>query len=337
MSKPENKTSDVDEHARRLQASIAERVAKLRSSDEWVRHLAFTASFHQYSLNNILLIAAQCPHATQVAGYRAWQDKGRQVRKGEQALKIFGRSTKAITDSPADDERAGNAEQDGIDRTTRTLVRYPVLSVFDISQTDPIPGRDGASSPAKLLTGEDPAGILVAVTSHLSHLGWTVRHEPIQGTANGYATTDGTRQVVIDSSLAPAQAAKTGLHEDAHVTLGHPSAPGEYAAHRGLMETEAESVAYVLAGLFGLETADYSIGYIASWTDGDSEIIKTTATNVLRAVHTMAPALQERLGNREITAPDAPQQSQEHQPFVGLRGPRLRDVAQTRPRSSPRR
>lgn len=87
-------------------------------------------------------------------------------------------------------------------------------------------------------------------------------------------------------------AAKTALHEVAHVTLGHTEQDyREYVAHRGLFETETESVAYVLAGLLGLDTADYSIGYIAGWADADVELIRSTATKVMAAVHTLAPAL----------------------------------------------
>lgn len=109
--------------------------------------------------------------------------------------------------------------------------------------------------------------------------------------ATGYTTTDGTRRVVIDADLAPAQAAKTALHEAAHALLHAYLTGAEYAQHRGVCETEAESVTYVVAGLLGLDTSAYSIGYVAGWSDADSELIRSTAANVLRAVHTIADAL----------------------------------------------
>lgn len=93
---------------------------------------------------------------------------------------------------------------------------------------------------------------------------------------------------MIDADLSPAQ---TALHEAAHVFLHADEEPGEYAAHRGIKETEAESVAYVLAGLLGLDTAAYSIGYVAGWADGDTTTIRDTAGRVLTAVHTLADAL----------------------------------------------
>ena len=93
---------------------------------------------------------------------------------------------------------------------------------------------------------------------------------------------------MIDTDLSPAQTAKTALHEAAHVLQHADEEPGEYAAHRGIKETEAESVAYVLAGL---DTAAYSIGYVAGWADGDPDTIRATAARVLSAVHTLADAL----------------------------------------------
>ena len=96
---------------------------------------------------------------------------------------------------------------------------------------------------------------------------------------------------MIDADLSPAQTAKTALHEAAHVLLHADEEPGEYAAHRGIKETEAESVAYVLAGLLGLDTAAYSIGYVAGWADGDPDTIRGPAARVLSAVHTLTDAL----------------------------------------------
>ncbi len=112
---------------------MADKVAALANSDEWLAYLRFLGSFRRYSFNNLMLIAAQCPHATHVAGYRKWQQLGRQVRKGERAIRILGYSTKKITKTDPD---TGDEVED-------RLVRYPVLSVFDISQTDgdPLPAR----------------------------------------------------------------------------------------------------------------------------------------------------------------------------------------------------
>lgn len=278
------------EQAEALHASITDQVHALRSSEEWRRFLDFTRSFHSYSLNNVLLILAQRPTASAVAGYRQWQAKGRQVRKGEKAIRIFGYSTKKITQE----------DPDTGEEVEKRLPRFPILSVFDITQTDLIDGEADHSTIAHRLTGTDDLGIIATMSDYLTAAGWNLTREELDGHTNGYTTNQG-RRVVIEARLSPAQAAKTLIHEAAHITLGHLDAPhSDYLAHRGVMECEAESVAYVLAGLLGLDTSAYSIGYIAAWSENDadadthgvSEAVHGTAARVLAAVHTLAEALE---------------------------------------------
>lgn len=270
--------------AEALHATIAEQVEELRDSEAWTRFLRFAQAFHRYSLGNLLLILAQRPEATHVAGYRTWQKLGRQVRKGERGIRIFG--GRDVTETVEDDKTGEEKEQ----RRTRF---FPV-SVFDMGQTDPVdPEADDPSTLAQRLTGDDPLGIFEAVADYLTAQGWTVERETIAGTTNGYTTTDGTRRVVVDADLSPAQAAKTALHEAAHVILHTDDDPAEHVEHRGVKETEAESVAYVVAGILGLDTTAYSIGYVAGWSRCDVDTIKDTAARVLRAAHRLADALTE--------------------------------------------
>lgn len=268
--------------AEALHATIAEQVETLRESEAWSQFLRFAQTFHRYSLGNLLLILAQQPTATYVAGYRTWQKLGRQVRKGERGIRIFG--GRDVTET-IEDERTGEETEQ-----RRTLF-FPV-SVFDLSQTDPTDveasDRDALT---QHLTGEDPAGIYDAVTDYLTAKGWSVTRELIPGTANGYTALDGSRRVVVHESLSPAQSAKTALHEAAHVILHAEEDPAEYVQHRGIKETEAESVAYIVAGILGLDTSAYSIGYVAGWSRCDAQTIKDTAARVLRTAHTLADAL----------------------------------------------
>lgn len=292
--KPTRARKSPEERAAEAEAlhdTLTAQIEALTDSEAWARFLAFAASFHAYSLKNLLLILAQRPDATQVAGFRQWQAKGRQVRKGERAIKIRGYSTKKTTE---EDPATG-------DEVERTLARFPILSVFDITQTDPIQDvENGQGSggvvqvehPARRLDGDDVGGIYDAMLAHLTGQGWTVEREAIAGETNGYTTTDGSKRIVVDVDLAPAQAAKTLLHEAAHATLHENVTAAEYVEHRGLVETEAESVAYVLAAMSGLDTSAYSVGYIATWTGGDLDVVRDTAANVLRAVHALATALE---------------------------------------------
>ena len=290
-SKPRYSAEERRQQAEQLQESIAAKVAALTDSDEWRRFLDLAGGFHSYSLNNVMLILAQCPTASRVAGFRSWQEKGRQVRKGERGIRIFGYSTKKVTDANGD-------VQLNDDGQPKTRAVFPILSVFDIEQTDPIDPTADPSTIAKHLEGEDPADVFGKVHAHLEAIGWSVEVTEIPDTRNGY-TDPASRRVVIDASLSPMQRAKTALHELAHIVLEHVEDLEEYAQHRGIKECEAESVAYVVAGLLGVDTSDYSIGYVAGWIDGDVDAIRSTAANVLRAVHTIAAVLVDEPNEEE--------------------------------------
>ncbi len=270
--------------AEALHESIAEQVEALRDSEAWTRFLSFATAFHRYSLGNLLLILAQHPEATHVAGYRTWQKLDRQVRKGERGIRIFG--GRDVTETVEDEKTGEDKEQ----RRTRF---FPV-SVFDMSQTDPLdPEAPDPAHLAQRLTGDDPAGIFEAVADYLTDKGWTVERELTPGETNGYTKTDGSRLIVVDANLSPAQTAKTALHEAAHVLLHADEDPAEYVEHRGIKETEAESVAYIVAGILGLDTSAYSIGYVAGWSGCEAETIRSTASRVLRTAHALAEAITD--------------------------------------------
>lgn len=279
--------------AQQLQERIGEQVEQLRTTEAWTEFLTMASRFHAYSLNNVMLIWAQRESATYVAGFRKWQEVGRQVRKGEKAIKILGFSEKKLTEEEA--QLAGP----GVRRNAKgepVRIIFPVLSVFDIEQTDLIdptaPDPLEAEDPiVTTLTGEDEQGISDAVAGWLTSQGWSYRREAIDGESNGYTTRDGSRRVVVDANLSPAQAAKTSLHEAAHVILHSEDAEGEREKHRGVRECEAESVAYVVAGLLGIDTSSYSVGYVAGWTASKPDAIRSTAGNVLRAAHILTEAL----------------------------------------------
>jgi len=278
--------SDRKGEVEALQTRLGEAVEELRVSAQWRRFLAFVGSFHAYSFSNVLLILSQRPEATRVAGYRTWAGGGRQVRKGEKSIRILAPMSVRVT---GDDESTGEEEA----TSSRRLVFRPV-SVFDIAQTDPIEGaQDLTAGLGQELSGEDPDGIFERVTAYLNGIGWSVAREPLYG-PSGFSTNDGSRRVVIAAGLPPAHAASVLLHEAAHVTLGHCDRPSEdYRTHRGAFEVAAESVAYVTAGLLGLDTAASSVSYVAGWVDGPdgATAIKETASAVVKAVHSIAEAI----------------------------------------------
>lgn len=256
-----------------LHESIGSQLEELTSTEGWARFLAFATGFHSYSLSNVLLILSQRPDASRVAGFRQWQERGRQVRKGERSIKIFGYATKRTEDENGEEERRAY---------------FPILSVFDVSQTDSIDGEEIPELAPRLIGG-DEAGIYDAAAEWLTGQGWSIDRAST-GEANGF-TQHATRTITIHDELQPAQAAATMLHEAAHALM-HADAD-DYHQHRGIYETEAESVAYIVAGVLGLDTSSKSIGYIAGWTDGDVETVKSTATRVLATVRTILDGITE--------------------------------------------
>ena len=270
MSKIKTRKSPAERRAEieQLHEVIAEQVAQLADSDTWANVLRLAKMFRRYSLNNLLLINAQCPHATRVAGYRTWQRLGRQVRKGEKHIAIIGRQVKKLE---PDDESGEEKVQ----------VYWPKRRVFDISQTDPLPGAVEIPDIAPRLRGDDTAGIYEATAEWLTEDGWTIEQTTLSG-EDGH--TDAKSKIMrIEAALEPAHAALTILHEAAHGLL--PVDMQEYHQHQGLYEAEAESVAYVVAGSLGHDTSANSIGYIATWTRGDLALLREAGARVIDTAH----------------------------------------------------
>ncbi|MFF9564751.1 ArdC-like ssDNA-binding domain-containing protein [Leifsonia sp. NPDC014704] len=269
--------------AEALQASIVKQVQQLSDSGQWRAFLEFARSFHTYSLNNVLLILSQNPQATNVAGFRQWQAKGRQVRRGEKSIKIFGYREKRFAH---DDDQKKATEDD-----ERVVRSFPTLSVFDITQTDPIEGAEPLpEDPTRRLIGDDDHGLIAPLTRYLTGHGWGIQREPLT-IASGYTDPE-RRRVVLAKDLAPEQSAKTLIHETAHIELRHIDDIDDYRTHRGQMEVEAESVAYIVGGMNGFDTSAYSIGYITGWADEDTNAIRATAVRVLGTAHTIAEAIE---------------------------------------------
>ncbi len=296
---PEQKRAEMEA----LHEKLAQGVDALRTSQTWATYLAFCASFHHYSLSNLLLVLLQCPEASHVAGYRAWQAKHRQVRKGERGIRILGTGTVKV--SAEEDEETGEVVEG------RRRVFFPV-SVFDIAQTDVMEGHEDAATVTHRLTGQDEHGILSRVVDYLTASGVPVDFHQIANGANGYTTPADEKagqpaRVIIEERNAPAQQAKTAIHETAHFILGHLRDDyAEYVAHRGRYEVEAESVAYVVAGMLGLDSSDYSTGYVATWAErAEADVIKETAGRVLTAVHTLVEALRIEQGQDQNETADA--------------------------------
>ncbi len=249
----------------------------LVSGEDWTRFLEASRRMHTYSPNNVLLIMAQRPKATAVAGYRTWQALGYQVRRGEKSIGILAPVVSRRRPEEDEDEQA----QPG---AVRILRGFRVVHVFDIEQCEGPPLPD--VQPA-LLTGDAPAALWDLLSRQVEAAGFTVERGPCPG-ANG-RTFFGPKVVRVRDDVEPAQAVKTLAHELAHVLLHDGT---EYAMGcRGRAEVEAESVAFVVLTTAGLESGAYSFPYVAAWSDGQPELVTATADRVIGCARRIIEAI----------------------------------------------
>ncbi|RKS80627.1 DNA primase catalytic core [Motilibacter peucedani] len=296
-----------------LHDTLAAQVRSLSTGSDWKRWLDTAAKFPTYSFNNQLLIAAQKPDATAVAGYRAWQALGRQVTKGEKGLAILAPVVRRSRDgetgeqpTPADRDASAastpSVDSSGSDAERRTgqIVGFRPTYVWDVSQTtgEPLPEPPRP----QLLEGAAPDGLWDALASLAADRSFTVSRGDTTP-ANGY-TDFAADEVVIRADVDDAQAVKTLAHELGHVLLHDPrhgagSEHGEPGRAHGRpeQEVEAESVAYLVAAAHGLPTEDYTFAYVAGWAAGrdatdPEQVVRDTARRVLSAATTVLAVTQ---------------------------------------------
>ncbi len=276
-----------------LHTQLTDGILALHDPTAWQNWLQVASRFPRYSFRNQILILRQDPHATAVCGYRAFQAMGRQVRRGEKAIKVLAPITKRV---PREDAHGHPILDDQGRPTYRTVMTgTKAVSVFDVRQTDgpplPPPPKIGDVT---LLTGQAPPGLWDNLQTFIEGQGFTVSRAPC-GDANG--TTDfAARQVTVRPDLDDAQAVKTLSHEAGHVLLhADRAATGE----RGLKEVEAESVAYLVTAAHGLDSAQYTFSYVAGWAlqavtadHGLDDVLRSTAQRVLDAAATILKATQ---------------------------------------------
>lgn len=257
-----------EEARQRLEAACED----LRSSEGWQRFAKARALLRGYSLNNTLLILSQRPDASVVASYRRWAELGRQVRRGERALRVWAPSTRRERD-PAGGEEA---------EVVRTWVLVPV---FDVSQTDgpPLPELP---RPAPL-RGMSHAHLLPDLERGAGEAGYAVeRRGELPAGTEGYVV-HARRLIVLSDALSPNGRVAVLVHELAHV---HGARYGDFG--RAGAEVVAETAAYVVLSGAGLDTGRQSVPYVAGWADAAPKEMAAYA----EAVHRIAARIESNLG-----------------------------------------
>lgn len=246
----------------KLEAGITE----VFEGEQFADYLRTMSKFHRYSFGNIILISMQFPGASQVAGFQDWKNKfGRNVKKGEKGIRILAPCVfEAVEEQEKPDPLSGQTMKE---RRRVSAKRFKVVTVFDVSQTE------GKELPeiVSVLTGDvEQYEHVTGALKELSPVPVVFEDFPEEG--YGYFSREEGR-VVVRPGMSQAQTLKTMIHEIAHAKLH--SGPDEDIPStfegekdRSAREVEAESVAYVVCQHFGVDTSDYTFGYVAEWSKG---------------------------------------------------------------------
>lgn len=306
----ENPRDRMKEATAKLEAGIK----GIFDSEQYKTYLKTLSKFHNYSANNCILIAMQCPGASRIAGFNDWRDKfKRPVMKGEKGIKIFAPApfkTKKEVDKL---DRNGKPVigKDGKrvkDAVEVTVPAFKIATVFDVSQTDgePLP-QLGVSE----LTGSvDRYKEIFAALEKTSPV--PIAFENITSGAKGYCNYE-EKRIAINEGMSELQNLKTLIHEIAHARLHaiDPNIPikGQNLPDKRDKEVQAESIAYAVCQHYGLDTSDYSFGYVASWSGAKQldalksslETIRKEADAIITEVDKNFPELErEQAAERPV-------------------------------------
>lgn len=295
------------EEMQNLFKRIDEGVKTVFESDKYKEYLRYMSKFHNYSAWNCMLIMLQKPDASLVAAFGKWKELGRTINKGEKGIAILAPmsfKSKEITEQPVKDSSGHQVyNADGSEKTEKveveqTSIGFKKVYVFDVSQTSGEPIPEYVHKLNEEIEDEHVEAVINAVRNVT---GLPVEFEYIEGGANGYYSFSENR-IALQSDMSGAQTVKTAIHECAHALLHNPNKKmPTLESSRGDKEVQAESVAFIVAEKFGLDTSEYSFPYIAGWSDGKQlaqlnrflNEIQEAANSICNAIESELSALNE--------------------------------------------
>ena len=290
------------QQVREITDKLEQGIKELFESERFKEYLRTMSKFYNYSFNNTLLIAMQKPEATYVAGYTSWQRNfDRQVMKGEKGIKILAPAPYKAQEErekidPLTQKPVIGADGKAVTETVEVLrPAFKVVSVFDVSQTD---GKELPDIIVDELKGtvENYEAFFDALRQESPV---PISFEDIPGGAKGFFSPVESR-IAIQEGMSEIQTVKTAIHEIAHAKL-HAFKQDEQAApedkkDRHTKEVEAESVAYTVCQRYGIETSDYSFGYIAGWSSGkETKELKSSLDTIRKTAAEMIEGIDAKM------------------------------------------
>ena len=320
--KPAEKLKEITD---RLEQGIAE----LFDSERYKEYLKVMSKFHNYSFRNTVLIAMQKPDASLVAGFSAWKNNfERNVMKGQKGIKIIAPSPYKIKqemqkiDPHTQKPIIGKDGKPVTEEKEVTIPAYKVVSVFDVSQTE---GKELPDIAVDELTGDvDRYKDFFAALEKTSPV--PIAFENIEGGSHGYYHLEDKR-IAINEGMSELQTLKTAIHEIAHaklhdIDLNAPKDEQQPHVDRRTCEVEAESVAYTVCQHYGLDTSDYSFGYVAGWSSGRElselksslETIRSAAAEIINSIDENLAELQKAQDKEQTAGQEQPTREEKAAP-----------------------
>lgn len=298
-----------------IQKKLEDGVRAIFTSEKYQEYISAMSKFPRYSINNCILIASQLPEASLVCGFRKWQTEfNRTVNKGEHGIMILApiKGKTEVVEEVFDENNKAVVDENGNQKTekvTREYQTFRPVYVFDVSQTsgDPLPTL--ASELNETVDSfEEMKSVLISISPV------PVSFETINGGANGYYSPTAGK-IVIDEHLPQLQMLKTMVHEIAHATLGHGSKEDKW--DRQTKEVQAESVAYWVTQMIGLDTSDYSFGYISGWSkDKEVSELKESLDVIKQTADKLSSSIEEKIRELKKERESLPMVSEEKEPYV---------------------
>ena len=306
MAESKTEKQKVQEITEKLEQGIKE----LFESEKYKTYLNTMSKFHNYSFNNTMLIAMQKPDATLVAGFKAWQKNfDRHVKKGEKGIRILAPAPYKIKEErdkidPVTQEllldKDGNPQKEEVEIT---IPAFRAVSVFDVAQTDGKPIPELAAK--ELLSDVEGYQDMIRAVEAISPV--PIELEEIAGDSKGYYDREAKR-IAVQENMSESQTLKTMIHEVAHSKLHSKEVEQDEQMRkdRNTKEVEAESIAYTVCQHFGVDTSDYSFGYIAGWSSGrDTKELRASMDTIRRTASELITGIEEQLQelqrNREVS------------------------------------
>ncbi|QWH20900.1 ImmA/IrrE family metallo-endopeptidase (plasmid) [Bacillus mycoides] len=297
---PEEKKEAVQALTKKMEKSIE---GYFRTPGDLKDYLSFMAKFYHYSPSNISLIQSQFEGARAVGSFSFWKEKGFPVKKGEKGIKILvpNRTVAKFKDKEGTWKsvtKANEEEKKQIDSKSVEVkpgrLYFAVGHVFDVSQTNAKAEDLPRIFPNRWLDGSvtDYKSLYKGMEAIAEKNGVKIIAPKAElGVSKGVSYTL-TKEVALNPRNSELQNVKTLLHELAHAKLHTAETHMNYTAPE--KEFQAEMTAYAVSSYFGIDTSEYSLGYLASWTQGKEMKDKT---KLLKEVHETSIEFIETIEN----------------------------------------